>query len=65
MRLLIAALTGPLFYVSVKSASIGPRPCTDPVVSAPPNLRGLTCLFQDRFQFFFLSVHIVKSLSTL
>ena len=35
MRLLVAALTGPLFYVSVKSASIGPRPCMDPVVSAP------------------------------
>lgn len=34
MRLVVTALTGALFYVSVKSASIGPRPCTTPEVSA-------------------------------
>lgn len=68
MRLVVASLTGALFYVSVKSLSIGPLPCTTPEVSATFNIRALTSLpFPSKhfLQFLYLFAPIIDSLFTL
>lgn len=66
MRLVVASLTGALLYVSVKSLSIGPLPCTTPEVSAPqyPSTYFFT-FFRACFSIFYLFAPITNSLFAL